>query len=247
MKIYTSIECLILEETFVPDVGSQNLIHRRTDLTKTMPSDVTTSSRSLTLLRIASSPRLRHLTFATHRFNRTYFEDLLNSEHVDIVGTCSVPKHTVQVLGKDNMRTLIMDIKTECDEDPPAIRAVGAAPSHAPEDSMAGTAALVKEEGDVMIKTEDEMDDMMIKQELDIGPILLQSKVTCSALSPSDQLTTILRRYLGMFFFLESLHNAVSLAELKVFLMSKVATQAFLETPFHLVLILLPGWYIQPN
>ncbi|GBP91287.1 hypothetical protein EVAR_96487_1 [Eumeta japonica] len=34
----------------------------------------------------------------------------------------------------------------ECEgEGPPAIRAVGAAPSHAPEDSMAGTAALVKE------------------------------------------------------------------------------------------------------
>ncbi|GBP94279.1 hypothetical protein EVAR_102927_1 [Eumeta japonica] len=112
-----------------------------------------------------------------------------------------------------------------------------------PEDSMAGT-ALVKGEGDVMIKTEDEMDDMMIKQELDIGPILLQSKVTCSALSPSDQLTTILRRYLGMFFSWKACIMQSQLAELKVFLMSKVATrQYFFETPFHLVLA-ITSWVV---
>ncbi|GBP72642.1 Zinc finger protein 112 [Eumeta japonica] len=83
---------------------------------------------------------------------------------------------------------LKMDIKTECDVEDSAIAQVLAmSHSHILESSMAGPSLLVKEEGDFILKTENEVDEMMIKQELDIEPISLQSKITPHLLLPADE------------------------------------------------------------
>ncbi|GBP66301.1 hypothetical protein EVAR_77917_1 [Eumeta japonica] len=47
------------------------------------------------------------------------------------------------------------------------------------------TDVLIKEEDDAIMKTIDEMEDHMIKQELDIGPVVLQPKTMHRLLSPS--------------------------------------------------------------
>ncbi|GBP94283.1 Zinc finger protein 782 [Eumeta japonica] len=84
--------------------------------------------------------------------------------------------------------TLKMDIKSECDvEDSAITRVLATSNSHVLEDSMPGPSLLVKEEGDFILKTEKEMNETMMKQELDIEPLFLQSKITALPLPPSDQ------------------------------------------------------------
>ncbi|GBP88895.1 hypothetical protein EVAR_102908_1 [Eumeta japonica] len=82
-----------------------------------------------------------------------------------------------------------MNIKTEYDgEDPDTIQEPGATYSHLHDALMVGTTnLLIKEEDDFIVKTENEVNELMIEQELDIGPTVLQPKITSSALLPSDQ------------------------------------------------------------
>ncbi|GBP88890.1 hypothetical protein EVAR_102903_1 [Eumeta japonica] len=83
---------------------------------------------------------------------------------------------------------LKMDIKTECDvEDSAIVQVLATSHAHILESSMAGPSLLVKEEGDFILKTETEVDEMMIKQELDIEPISLKSKITPHLLLPADE------------------------------------------------------------
>ncbi|GBP88893.1 hypothetical protein EVAR_102906_1 [Eumeta japonica] len=83
---------------------------------------------------------------------------------------------------------LKMGIKTECDvEDSAIIQVLDMSHSHILEGSVAGSSLLVKEEGDFTLKTENEMEEIIVKQELDIEPIFVQPKITLRPLPPSDQ------------------------------------------------------------
>ncbi|GBP88894.1 hypothetical protein EVAR_102907_1 [Eumeta japonica] len=81
-----------------------------------------------------------------------------------------------------------MDVKTEYDgEDPDTIQEPGATYSHLQDALMVGTTnLLIKEENDFIMKTENEVDELMIKEELDIGPTVLPPQITPSAL-PLDR------------------------------------------------------------
>ncbi|GBP72626.1 hypothetical protein EVAR_83136_1 [Eumeta japonica] len=83
---------------------------------------------------------------------------------------------------------LKMDIKTECNvEDSAIIQVLDMSHSHILEGSVAGSSLLVKEEGDFTLKTENEMDEIIVKQELDIEPIFIQPKITLHPSPQSDQ------------------------------------------------------------
>ncbi|GBP72639.1 hypothetical protein EVAR_83149_1 [Eumeta japonica] len=83
---------------------------------------------------------------------------------------------------------LKMGIKTECDvEDSAIIQVLDMSHSHILESSVAGSSLLVKEEGDFTLKTENEMDEIIVKQELDIEPIFIQPKITLHPSPQSDQ------------------------------------------------------------
>ncbi|GBP77949.1 Zinc finger protein 513 [Eumeta japonica] len=85
-------------------------------------------------------------------------------------------------------KMLTMDVKIECDgEGPAAITALCRAISYTQDDPMAGSTLSFKEESDFIMTTTSEKHEMMTKQELDIGPTVLQTKITSCHLPPSDQ------------------------------------------------------------
>ncbi|GBP77941.1 Zinc finger protein 513 [Eumeta japonica] len=95
---------------------------------------------------------------------------------------------------------LTMDIKTESDDiEPATIPALDMPYWHLQNDSMAESTLSFKEEkinfvllqeGDIVMKTTDETNEMMIKQELDIGPTVLQTQITTFFLCPSNQVAS---------------------------------------------------------
>ncbi|GBP77945.1 hypothetical protein EVAR_83193_1 [Eumeta japonica] len=78
-------------------------------------------------------------------------------------------------------------IKIECNgEDPATIPTLGTARSHLQENPMSGNTLWVKEEGFEM-KTEDNVHETIITEELDIGPTVLQPRIMPHSVPSSDQ------------------------------------------------------------